>query len=269
MASPSRIFFWRTNSCPGFISDFFVNNHSDEQEKEEREVFQAFVKKSDLPVIPETIEKCRPPEPDIKCKIRGKGTVGFELTEILDSRFANGAVKQGKVGSILNKFYEEKLLPANKKTFDALYSDAVITLHINASTSENTIKKKLTEIFCCLLTAGRGFEGDKSITFNSNSFKINISRGVTGPCFNCNIALLYRGSPLAFVKNKFKKEYQADYPIYLLAYGKLQQMPPSDHWLDELVDCLNRHRENSPFQKIWIYDFYGHEIKYVFETGVK
>ena len=55
----------------------------DEKEVHEREVFLEFASAADLVVDNETVESCRPPEPDVRCKIHGE-TVYFELGRLLD-----------------------------------------------------------------------------------------------------------------------------------------------------------------------------------------
>lgn len=63
---------------------------SSENEKGEIEknIFQDFLKRSGLPINPDTVEKRAPPEPDILCQ-RADGTfVAIELVEICDSNLA-------------------------------------------------------------------------------------------------------------------------------------------------------------------------------------
>jgi hypothetical protein len=61
-----------------------------EVEKAEREkrVFQEFIKKSGLPINPESVESCKPPKPDIICFHESEGYVAFELVEVCDPNIA-------------------------------------------------------------------------------------------------------------------------------------------------------------------------------------
>lgn len=54
------------------------------QEQFERLVFESFTQVAPFTVLKGTIENRSPPEPDIVCKIEGRGEVGFELTELID-----------------------------------------------------------------------------------------------------------------------------------------------------------------------------------------
>jgi len=53
------------------------------QEEEERIIFQLFAAAAHLPVISDSIRSEPPPFPDILCEIQGRGTVAFELVEIV------------------------------------------------------------------------------------------------------------------------------------------------------------------------------------------
>lgn len=74
-------------------------SHSSEQSKEELRVFREFVQRSRLPVLPDSIESRLPPEPDIRCELRGEGPVAFELKEICDEGIAKACADLLKSGS--------------------------------------------------------------------------------------------------------------------------------------------------------------------------
>jgi hypothetical protein len=69
-----------------------------EAEKAERErfVFQKFITTCELPIVPESIESRRPPEPDILCLHGVEGHIAFELVEICDGRLARKLSAIGK-----------------------------------------------------------------------------------------------------------------------------------------------------------------------------
>ena len=67
-----------------------------EQLEEELLVFRHFVQVARLPVIPESIEKRYPPEPDVHCRLSHGEQVAFELVEICNpgnARFMGSADK--------------------------------------------------------------------------------------------------------------------------------------------------------------------------------
>ncbi|MCL6417656.1 hypothetical protein MIB92_18500 [Aestuariirhabdus sp. Z084] len=61
-----------------------------EQDKgiEEVRVFEQFVRAAGLPIDIDTIRKCYPPKPDIRCRYHGGDWVYFELTELCDENLA-------------------------------------------------------------------------------------------------------------------------------------------------------------------------------------
>jgi hypothetical protein len=54
----------------------------------ELEIFQDFVKRSALRIDPDSVEKRKPPEPDILCKHFDEGIIAFELVELCDPALA-------------------------------------------------------------------------------------------------------------------------------------------------------------------------------------
>jgi hypothetical protein len=57
------------------------------QEVIELAVFRSFAEVCPLNIVPDSIEKRRPPHPDIWCVVKGCGPVAFELAEIVDPAF--------------------------------------------------------------------------------------------------------------------------------------------------------------------------------------
>lgn len=52
------------------------------------EVFHRFVQAAQLPILPNSVEKRPPPEPDLRCVCVAGGSVAFELVELCDSNLA-------------------------------------------------------------------------------------------------------------------------------------------------------------------------------------
>jgi len=59
-----------------------------EQAALELKVFAEFRERSGLRMVPASVEKRDPPEPDIYCEIDGRGGVAFELAALLDRKSA-------------------------------------------------------------------------------------------------------------------------------------------------------------------------------------
>lgn len=56
--------------------------------KTEVDIFLRFLKVSQLPISPASVEKRSPPAPDILCTHRSEGQIAFELVEMCDSNVA-------------------------------------------------------------------------------------------------------------------------------------------------------------------------------------
>lgn len=63
---------------------------SSEDEKRRRElaIFSIFLKRSSIPIDPNTVETRKPPEPDILCRSENEGLIAFELVELCDPAIA-------------------------------------------------------------------------------------------------------------------------------------------------------------------------------------
>ncbi len=59
-----------------------------EQMERELKVFTEFTERSSLRIVPASVAKRNPPEPDILCQIEGRGEVAFELSALRDQKSA-------------------------------------------------------------------------------------------------------------------------------------------------------------------------------------
>ena len=74
---------------------------SDDRQKArgELEVFQVFVERSCLSIVPGSIESRCPPEPDVLCEVSGEGCVAFELKGFIDKAMKSAISHQLKDNS--------------------------------------------------------------------------------------------------------------------------------------------------------------------------
>ena len=240
---------------------------TDRHGKRELTIFEAFAKICDLPIELNSIEKKRPPNPDIQCDVAGKGSLAFELVEIVDRNFANMVGKQVDTKTELSKYHSN--LPDDKKVcFDKIYSNALIFPRFQNRCSLRQRKKLFPKIIDHLLTLDEQFEGD---TFeNTSEYEdklrgISISRGrFKGPLFD-SIAGGSIGDPTAStISSKFGKTYESEYPFHLLGYIDLNPMFPEDIWLSSVKNFVKANIQKSQFQKVWVFDFQAKEIKFTY-----
>ena len=69
-----------------------------QQSEDELRIFGLFVERSGLPVVPGSIEKRHPPNPDIRCIVEGEGEVGFELSLLCHEEVQSSVARSLKTG---------------------------------------------------------------------------------------------------------------------------------------------------------------------------
>ena len=62
------------------------------------------------------------------------------------------------------------------------------------------------------------------------------------------------------LRDKWKKKYETENPIELLAYYGLQPIAPEPMWLPALRDFLEANWSSSPFHRVWVLDSWGSRI---------
>ena len=91
---------------------------SDDEKKAAREmqVFEDFIKRSGLPIDPQSVRKCDPPEPDIRCKMSGE-YVAFELAEVCSQEIPRAISPTLRTGGVSNFIWSDDPIPeiARKK----------------------------------------------------------------------------------------------------------------------------------------------------------
>jgi len=242
---------------------------SAQQKEIEKKVFKAFCNVGDLPINIDSIENRNPPEPDIVCEVTGIGLLAFELTEIINSDYANNLNKQIYSINILSDYYST-LSMDQKKQFDKLYMNAMIFPRFQEECTMNKRKKVLPIIFEHLLSLDVKFEG---ITFeNTDKYRrilsgIKITRGIfKGPLFDSNFATLFNDPTLPAIISKFNNSgsYKSEHPIHLLGYFDLQTRIPEEILLPSIGNFCEESIQKSKFVKIWIFDFQKGEIVFTY-----
>jgi len=226
-------------------------------------IFKSFARLCDLPIVGNSIEKRDPPEPDIKCDVKGIGAIAFELTELIDRGFANMVGKQIETKTELDNHYNG-LDVREKEEFYRKYLDAIIFIHFENDYTLRQRKNLFPSIFKNLLSLNDGFEGDT--LHNEPRFKkklkwISISRGVNGPIFD-DVPVSTIGDPsVSAIKAKFLKQYSINHPLHLLSFIDLNPMFPDHIWLPNVMEYTEQNIKQSQFEKVWVFDFQKKEIK--------
>jgi len=230
------------------------------QEKEERIIFQLFAAAAHLPVISGSIRSKPPPVPDILCEIQGRGTVAFELVEIvtpaLVREMENGqklteALKTacGRHSEIAVKFRDASIYVGFLKHVPIRQRLSVVpeVIHELRQHSENSrgyieVPHKLRKILA----------------------EISVTRGVSGgPAFDVMEMTERTEEIFGQIEKKCKKKYFCDHPIELLAYYISQPASDSFNWQSKFHDHVLKILSGCPFERVWVYDNWSKAIKYV------
>jgi hypothetical protein len=91
---------------------------------------------------------------------------------------------------------------------------------------------------------------------------MRISRpGIVGPGFFVAAAGFLRNPMISRIQAKLGKTYQSEAPIELLAYHHFRRPPiPPQFWLEPLTLFLRSHLAQSPFRRVWVFDYHDQRI---------
>lgn len=230
----------------------------DPQSFKELIIFSHFSKVCGLPIRPASIEKRKPPEPDILCEIEGEGSVAFEMVELIDEDFARQTYSQIKIQQLLEKAYDSLQTDVHEFFKRKLHNAHIyVTFH---STSTSPIREKsILMILNTLVETDNEFEGIIQFPTDSPLSKtvkyINIGRGAfLGPCFDVAAAGSFGDPTFERIAAKFKKKYKTIHPIELLTYYELQPVLPEYRWLPGVQDYVRQNIHDSLFRRVWIFD---------------
>ena len=232
------------------------------QEEREQVTFQLFMEAAHLPVISGSIRSEPPPAPDILCEIQGRGPVAFKLVEIVTPARAQEITN----GKRLEKAF--KAAGERHPELAARFRDALIYVGYLEGA---TIKKRLSvvpEVVDTLLQHSENSRGYISVPHNLGKVlaEIWVSRGVSdGPAFGVREMTERTEEIFSQIEKKCKtKKYISAHPTELLAHYTNQPSSDSFNWQSEFHDYILNILPGCPFERVWVYDNWSKEIKYVY-----
>lgn len=239
------------------------------QAEDERKIFEAFAEIAPFTVLPCSTESRESPAPDILCQIENHGLIAFELTELIDQAYMDHIGLTFKTEQYLNSYWQSKLNAADSTIFRNKYSDALLHFEYSQKSSLKERKVAAKKAFPKLLLLPNDSDGeflkfDPELAPVLQSIQITRVTGLVEPIIDVS-SYVRLGDPTAqAITKKFKKIYECDYPIELLAHINLGIMPHEDIWIaaaEKIVSQL----PGSAFRKIWIFDNTDKKIKYAYE----
>ncbi len=228
----------------------------------EVEIFRRFAAASPLGVVPASIEKRPPPEPDILCDTGIQGRIAFELVEIIDEDLAKQHTDKLNLWRQLQAAYEGLAEPARSQV-GARLGNALVHIVFARDASIAARRRAIPRVLQSLETVDRGFEGEYAPGLDSVQ-SIRVFRGrFNGPCFDVDAGGAFCNPIIDRLRQKFGKTYKTGVPIELLAHHELHHMPPEGLWLPAVQDFVQSRLAGSQFRRVWIYDAHESAIRYV------
>ena len=145
--------------------------------EEEIRVFQSFTRTAGLKVIPNSLEKRQPPEPDILCLFEDGSAVAFELVEICHPHNARWIGSAPSIGRALEETYHA--LPTElRHRFTYRFANRPLSFTFTQDTSLNRIRRILARAFAELLEQPE--ENGLFATFSTDVRKNTATRSRAG-----------------------------------------------------------------------------------------
>ncbi|TKB68133.1 MAG: hypothetical protein E8D47_01285 [Nitrospira sp.] len=249
----------RTHHLPH--KDMTMVNLGENKAEKERIIFQLFVKVAHLPVIPDSIRSEPPPAPDISCEITGRGSVAFELVEIVTPAL----MQVTESGQMLRKAF--KTACERHPEIATRFHDAFIYIGFRSHAPIQQCLSVVTEVVDVLLK-----HPETSLKYIRVPHKlqkilgtISVERGVSnGPVFEVtDMTKVTDDEIFEQIGKKYEKTYSSDRPIELLAYYITQPSPDSFDWQSGFHDYVLKNFSRGPFKRIWVYDHCMKSITYI------
>jgi len=238
------------------------------QRRDEREVFEKFASICPIGICLDSIRHQDPPKPDILCKDADGNIIEFELGEAVDQNFqrqTNLSIEQTLIGM---RDYFESLTGVEKENFSKLYGDAILHFSFRRDATRIRRQNAYPTMFSFLLSLIPGYEGDVKDSahgFPSICKRITINRGVNGPFFNESHASHITPGVHEIIKSKFGNSYDTTGQLELLVHSLNRPLITKKVWISKVQKYLEKNMNASQFKRVWIFDFHGPSIEYVYQ----
>jgi hypothetical protein len=231
----------------------------------EEEIVRRFLRVAGIRNCPDSVCGAKPPCPDVLCRFANGEKVAFELTEAVDPKVVRN-VKSSDAARRRMYEYHEQMESSDRAKLDKALGDAHVSIHYANDMTETRFTKLLPRLFCLLLDLLPESEGKlERGSLPDGIERINITRGMNGPLFNPRGPALYvRETTVSRIEAKFAKQYECDCPIELVVHSKTKPLPPDQLWRGEVHRLVPGKIAESPFRRVWIFDYVQSVVKYVY-----
>lgn len=230
------------------------------RDEEEVKVFRSFCERSHIGIVPDSIEKRSPPEPDILCRLEDGGTLAFELVEVCHPQNARFFGSTLSVSRAIEETYRD--LPNEfHARFTLRFASKPLSFSFVPDASLNRIRRTLPRIFAELLDQHE--KDGQFCTFSKAVEKILVSVRLVGrvdtpgrPSFNIAGSFQPDNVVVECVRSKLNRNYKTPHPVELLAYFGGLAWGKSRLWKVPLKNLLQSHGFG-PFRRVWVLDWNG------------
>jgi hypothetical protein len=232
-----------------------------QQDVDELRVFELFAAAACLPLVPGTVVKRDPPEPDILCELTDSGTTCFELVEVVDPRLARA------IG--LQLTHQPQLITAADTAVQSGGADlanALVYVSYDRAASAAQRNAAVPSLMATLQALPAGFVGDVPIQDASLAGlvkRLRISRGdFVGPAFQVDGATFVGDPILERLVGKFGKTYSTAHRLELLAFYELQPSVRAEYQMPAVDALVKSGLASSSFSRVWIFDVGSRTVLY-------
>lgn len=240
---------------------------ADAKEKRERRVFYAFSQIAGLCIRPGQIRSRPPPEPDILATSALRGSVAFELVEIIDSGLARTLNSTEEFLQQLRSHYAE-LPEFDRRSLASRLSRALVWIEFRPGVSDRRRRATIPHLLNELRRIRRSFTGTLPLTSEGLVpvvRAVDVTRGdFSGPCFDCPRVSFISSPLLARLQEKFARTYRTPHPIELVAYYELHPEIVSAPVFNDVRTHVQQHLGASPFSRCWIVNLLEREVRHVY-----
>jgi hypothetical protein len=216
----------------------------------ELDVFTLFAECSPLRVLTGSIQKRKPPEPDIACELEGGDGVAFELVELADSIM----LKTPADTAVHRKCFNDAiaaLCPKAARKFQERYGSGLFHFSFQQGSSLKVRKEGIVGTVKRLASMPRGVNGQVPLPREGlpgiKAVTVRLC-DLQGPVFDDTKGVSFKDPAEDSILGKLRRHYQTKRPVDLLAYYHLQPLLPDSHWLPSLVAVLKEELPASQFE---------------------
>lgn len=234
---------------------------SDRQDADELRIFRLFVEAAGLDVAPGSIQKQRPPKPDIQCEVGENGPICFELVEVIDSDLARAVGNQVTLQQRLSEAAERQELRG--------FSNGLSYVRFADAATSSQRKRMITPLFALLEKLPDGFEGevplDEGSMLGPTVRSLRVSRGgFVGPCFQVDGTTFISDPLVERIGGKFSKTYETLDRLDLLAFYDFHPTQLAKFQLQAVEAFVRENVSSSQFSRVWVFDAGNRAVLYPF-----